>query len=295
MRKQGYRTFVSDSRIGDHSYTGWTTRERWTLDDGRSFMRLVGEGAFTHDCAEPTSTPIADPGQRQDLPMSVVLAAGLTERVPDGLLAVQQKRGGEKTYEQFSAYDVYGAGDPIPAGLLDDPRWARGHGWTVLRDGAHIDVSSGDHRRVTRARVTNRGGSPVISDEPDREARREYARAQRAELLKLGASEEQVRALFRAAGPGRAVAAYEWYLSAIAVLPARALRALIDGGDPEALHLLGDHDADRARRDGLLHVQYGLARQCAVLELYGLPAGFRRAGTLNCVLAGASSLMGERS
>lgn len=292
-RPEGFLLASGDSRLGDHSYTGWTETQVWQIDDGRTFRRSVGCGAFCHDYVEAECYQ-DDEGHRpprRPLPMSVVRAARLTTTVPSGTVVVAQSRGGEKSYERWSAYEVFGPGSEIPAGILGDLDWAQAHGWSVLANGQHVDVHRGDHAGNRAARITNRAGRAVESDEPERARRREFAAQQRAALRQAGASEADIRLLFDHAGPRMSVRAWEWFRSSHAALGTARLRALLSGDTNGVFSRHPDRDCREALEVGLIHVPFGVARACDVLAMFGLPGTFTRAWQLNRTLAAVAALL----
>lgn len=165
MRPVGYLTDTGDTRpSGDHSYSGWSAEETWVLPDGRAFLRTLGRGVFTHDYAEELEVQGTPKGELRPLPMVVVTKAELTQQVPPGLVVIQQRSGGEKSWDLWSDWCFWEEGDEVPAGILDE-KWARFHGYTILKNGESCEVHQSDyHHPTTWVLLTNKDGLVVETD-----------------------------------------------------------------------------------------------------------------------------------
>lgn len=223
MEKQKIIRFGSkDSRLGDHSYSGYWTG--YFVCDGESHYEVsVPSGVFAGEhqtrcrqtgscdqtsCASGTEVAIAD-----DLPDVAQAVLGILVEVPARHLLVETGSYHMTQWGDFSTYHVTRGGE-----VVTPKRLRRG---TLLPPGESVRVVETRNTSSRKWDVTlivrNAGGEPAVED-GEVEARRQFARDQLAWLRSIGFSEGRARRVMTEAGPGQVRAAVEWAHYALATV-----------------------------------------------------------------------------
>lgn len=218
MEKQIVRFGSKESRLGDHSYSGYWTG--YYLCDGASHYEVdVPQGMFSGQ-HRTSSSKIGDCDKQvcakgelvavEKLPSAAQEALGILVPVPDGKLLVEQCSA--PFLQHFTDfYRVVKAGE-----MVTPRRLANGK---VIAHGETVEVSETRHNTkgsewTVRVIVRNEQGEPVIED-GEKEERKQFARDQIAYLVSLGFSQGRAYRIMKAAGPGQVQRAVEWAYEAV--------------------------------------------------------------------------------
>lgn len=218
MEKQIVRYGRKDSRLGDHSYSGYWTG--YYLCDGTNHYEVdVPQGMFSGQ-HRTSSSKIADcdkqvcakgePVAVEKLPSAAQEALGILVPVPEGKLLVEQCSA--PFLQHFTDfYRVVKAGE-----MVTPKRLAHGK---VISLGETAEVRETKHNTkgsewTVRIIVRNEHGEPVVED-GEKEARKQFARDQIAYLVGLGFSPGRAYRIMKAAGPGQVQRAVEWAYEAM--------------------------------------------------------------------------------
>jgi len=231
MEKQIVRFNERDSRIGNHSYSGFTLYH--SLCDGKCHYEVrepdglrgqdtscqkLGPCDGTCQGGKPVD-PLMLPGAAQE-------TMGIKVTIPAGKILVLLISYNVQQYGYYNGYHVVGAGEEVtPADMKNGTLLAEGEATKVHQTNS-LGYQGKDYL------VRNVGGQSQATLHPDEVAKqKKFAADQIAKITAMGFSHAKAVAIMRAAGPGLCVKSAEWAKKTLKTVNHDLLEAVLRGCD----------------------------------------------------------------